>query len=141
MPEVSWLAILVAAAASFLLGGLWYSPLLFGKVWQREAGLSDEKLKQGNMAKIFGLSFVLALLAAWNFANFLGPRPSVVFGTAVGASAGLLWVASSFGINYLFERKSLKLFLINGGYHTVQFTLIGLVLALLPCKDCTLASP
>jgi hypothetical protein len=81
---------------------------------------------------------VLALLAAWNFANFLGPRPSLVFGTAVGFSAGLLWVASSFGINYLFERRSLKLFLINGGYHTLQFTVIGLVLALMPCKNCAL---
>ena len=136
MPEVNWLAVIIAALASFLLGGLWYSPVLFGKAWQRETGLTDERLKQGNMARIFGLSFVLALLAAWNFANFLGPRPSVVFGTAVGASAGLLWVAGSFGINYLFERKSLKLFLINGGYHTVQFAIIGLVLALLPCKDC-----
>lgn len=136
MPEVNWLAIVIAALASFLLGGLWYSPVLFGKAWQRETGLTDERLKQGNMARIFALSFVLALLAAWNFANFLGPRPSLVFGTAVGASAGLLWVAGSFGINYLFERKSLKLFLINGGYHTVQFAIIGLVLALMPCKDC-----
>jgi len=136
MPEVNWLAVAVAALASFLLGGLWYSPVLFGKAWQRETGLTDERLKQSNMAQIFGLSFILALLAAWNFANFLGPRPSVVFGTAVGASAGLLWVAGSFGINYLFERKSLKLFLINGGYHTVQFAIIGLVLALMPCKDC-----
>ena len=42
--------------------------------------------------------------------------------------AGL--VASSFGINYLFERRSLRLFLINGGYHTLQFTLYGLVLGL-----------
>jgi hypothetical protein len=136
MPEINWIAVVVAAVSSFVLGGLWYSPVLFGKAWQREAGISDEKLKQGNMAKIFGLSFVLSLLAAWNFANFLGPRPSIVFGTAVGASAGLLWVASSFGINYLFERKSFKLFAINGGYHTVQFAIIGLVLALLPCKDC-----
>lgn len=88
------------------------------------------------MAQIFGLSFVLALLAAWNFANFLGPRPSLALGIGAGASAGLLWVAGSFGINYLFERKSLKLFLINGGYHTVQFAIIGLVLALLPCQDC-----
>jgi hypothetical protein len=136
MPEINWLAVIVAAVASFLLGGLWYSPVMFGKVWQREAGLSDEQLKQGNMAKIFGLSLILAFLAAWNFANFLGPRPSVVFGTAVGASAGLLWVAASFGINYLFERRSFKLFLINGGYHTLQFTLFGLVLALMPCKDC-----
>lgn len=136
MPEINWIAVVVAALASFLLGGLWYSPVLFGKAWQRETGLTDERLKQGNMARIFGLSFILALLAAWNFANFLGPRPSLAFGTAVGASAGLLWVASSFGINYLFERKSLKLFLINGGYHTIQFAIIGLVLALLPCQDC-----
>ena len=79
---------------------------------------------------------MLSLLAAWNFANFLGPRPSIAFGAGVGFSAGLLWVASSFGINYLFERKSLKLFLINGGYHTFQFTIIGLALSLLPCAEC-----
>ena len=138
MPEINWIAVVVAALGSFLLGGLWYSPVMFGKAWQREAGLTDEQLKSGNMAKIFILSFVLALLAAWNFANFLGPRPSIAFGAGVGASAGLLWVASSFGINYLFERKSLKLFLINGGYHTLQFAIIGLVLALMPCKSCSL---
>lgn len=136
MPEVNWLAVLIAALGSFLLGGLWYSPLLFGKAWQRETGLTDDQLKRGNMARIYGLTLVLALLAAWNFANFLGPRPSLALGLGAGASAGLLWVAGSFGINYLFERKSLKLFLINGGYHTLQFALIGLVLSLMPCKDC-----
>ncbi|HLA71864.1 MAG TPA: DUF1761 domain-containing protein [Steroidobacteraceae bacterium] len=136
MPEVNWIAIIVAAVACFLLGSLWYSPVLFGKAWQREAGLTDEQLKTGNMPVIFGTTLFLALLAAWNFANFLGPRPSVIFGSAVGFSAGLLWVAGSFGINYLFERRSFKLFCINGGYHTLQFTIIGTVLALLPCKDC-----
>jgi hypothetical protein len=136
MPEINWIAVIVAAAASFLLGGLWYSPVMFGKSWQREAGLTDEQLKQGNMARIFGLSFVLALLAAWNFANFLGPRPSLALGLGAGASAGLLWVAGSFGINYLFERRSFKLFAINGGYHTVQFAIFGLVLSLMPCTDC-----
>ena len=136
MPEINWLAVAVAAVATFVLGGLWYSPVLFGKAWQREAGLTDEQLKNGNLAKIFGLSFVLALLAAWNFAMFLGPRPSLALGLGAGTSAGLLWVAGSFGINYLFERKSFKLFAINGGYHTVQFAIIGLVLALMPCKDC-----
>src|SRR5690349_4926191 len=103
MPEINWIAVLVAGVASFVLGGLWYSPVLFGKAWQRETGLTDEQLKQGNMARIFGLSLILALLASWNFANFLGPRPSLAFGAGVGFSAGLLWVASSFGINYLFE--------------------------------------
>jgi hypothetical protein len=139
MPEVNWIAIVLAAVACFVLGGLWYSPVLFGKAWQREAGLTDEQLKKGNLPVIFGTTLLLALLAAWNFANFLGPRPSVAFGTGVGFSAGLLWVAGSFGINYLFERRSFKLFAINGGYHTLQFTIIGAVLALLPCADCAYA--
>lgn len=132
MPEVNLLAVLVAAVASFVLGGLWYSPLLFAKVWQREAGVSDAQLQNANMALIFGLAFVLSLIAAFVFALFLGPRPPLALGLGAGASAGLCWVASSFGINYLFERKSFKLFLINGGYHTLQFTLIGLILALWP---------
>jgi uncharacterized protein DUF1761 len=140
MPGVNWIAVFVAAIACFLLGAVWYSNALFGRAWQREAGVTDERLKQGNMAMIFGTTFVLALLASWNFANFLGPRPSLALGLGAGASAGLLWVAGSFGINYLFERRSLKLFLINGGYHTLQFAVIGLVLSLMPCKDCAPAA-
>jgi len=130
MPEVNYLAIAAAAIATFLLGGLWYSPALFGKTWQREVGLSDEQLARGNMIRIFGITLVLSLIAAFVFALFLGPRPSMPLGLGAGFSAGLCWVASSFGINYLFARRSFKLFLIDGGYHTLQFTLIGVVLAL-----------
>ena len=131
MPDINYWAVLAAAVGSFVIGGLWYSPLLFGKAWQREVGLSDEELARGNMARIFGLSFVLSLIAAWVFALFLGPRPPAAFGVGAGLAAGLCWVASSFGTNYLFARRSLKLFLIDGGYHTLQFTAIGLIIALL----------
>ena len=130
MPEVNYLAVIAAAVATFLLGGLWYSPALFGKAWQREAGVTEERMKSANMTLIFGLTFVLSLIAAWVFALFLGPRPPLALGLGAGFSAGLCWVAASFGINYLFERKSLKLWLINGGYHTLQFTIVGLILAL-----------
>jgi hypothetical protein len=130
MPEVNYLAVIAAAVATFMLGGLWYSPALFGKVWQREAGVTEEQMKNANMAKVFGLAFVLSLIAAWVFALFLGPRPPMALGLGAGFSAGLCWVAASFGINYLFERKSFKLWLINGGYHTLQFTIVGLILAL-----------
>jgi hypothetical protein len=130
MPEVNYLAVIAAAVATFVLGGLWYSPALFGKVWRREAGVTEEQMKNANMAKVFGLAFVLSLIAAWVFALFLGPRPPMALGLGAGFSAGLCWVAASFGINYLFERKSFKLWLINGGYHTLQFTIVGLILAL-----------
>lgn len=129
MPEVNWLAVFAAAISAFLLGGLWYSPALFGRAWQRSAGLTDEQLKGGNAAKIYGGAFVLSLVAAATFAMFLGKLPAGI-ATAYGFCAGLAWVAASFGINYLFERRPLSLWLVNGGYHTLQFTLYGLILGL-----------
>jgi len=130
MNGINLLAVVAAAVSAFLLGGLWYSPVLFGRPWQAAAALSDADLKAGKPAVIFGGAFVLSLVAAFVFAMFLGPKPSLALGLGAGASAGLCWVAAGFGINYLFERRSLRLFLINGGYSTFQFTLYGLVLAL-----------
>lgn len=73
---------------------------------------------------------MLALVAAFVFAMFLGPKPALSLALPAGAMAGIAWVSTSFGINYLFEHKSLTLFLVNAGYHTVQFTTMGLVLGL-----------
>jgi hypothetical protein len=126
MMDINWLAVFAAAASSFVLGGIWYSAL-FAKPWQTAAGLSDAAIKSGNMGLIFGGSFVLALIASATFALLLGEVDAAT-GALYGLCAGATWVAASFGINYLFERKSLPLFLINGGYHTLQFTLIGLIL-------------
>lgn len=123
-------AVLLAALSAFGLGGLWYSKALFHDAWMRASGVDVTKLPERHGALVFGGAFVLSLIAALVFALFLGPNPSLTLGLGAGFSAGLCWVAGSFGINYLFERKSFKLFLINGGYHTVQFTLYGLILAL-----------
>lgn len=125
---IDWIAVLVAGVAGFIVGAIWYSPVLFAKAWQREAGVSDERLKSGNMGLIFGGALVLAIVSALVFHLFLGPNPGLRFAASAGLAAGLFWVAASFGINYLFERRSLKLFLINGGYHTLEFTAIGAVL-------------
>ena len=129
MSEMNYWAIVLAAVSAFVLGGLWYS-VLFQRSWQGAAGLSDEQVRGGNKALIFGGSFVLSLIAAFVFALFLGPKPSLALGLGAGFSAGLCWVAASFGINYLFERRNARLFLVNGGYHTLQFTLYGLILGL-----------
>jgi len=131
MPQVNLIAVLVCGVASLVLGGAWYSPLLFGKAWQRAAGLSDEQASSGNMAMIFGLAFVLSLIAAYVFGMFLGASMPLAGAVGAGFAAGLCWVAASFGINYLFERRPVALWLINGGYQTLQFTLFGLILGLI----------
>ena len=131
MPEVNLLAVLLCGVSSLVLGGIWYAPPVFGRAWQRHAGLSDEALAGGNMAMIYGGAFLLSLLAAAVFSMFLGTEMGLGPSVAAGAAAGLFWVAASFGINYLFERRPLALWLINGGYHLFQFTLFGLVLGLM----------
>lgn len=124
---INWLAAVAAAVSSLVLGGVWYGAL-FGNAWLKAAGLTREHAMGGNKALMLGGTFVLSLIAAATFAMFLGPDVNATTGMLYGLCAGLCWVAASYGISYLFERRPLALWLINGGYHTAQFTLIGLIL-------------
>jgi hypothetical protein len=128
VPDLNWLAVIAAAVSAFLLGGVWYGPL-FKHAWCREAGV-DPNAKPGHPARVFGVAFVAALFAAFTFAWFLGPKPEVHVAVHAGLMVGVAWVATSFGINYAFAQRSLKLWLIDGGYHTLQFALYGLILGL-----------
>jgi hypothetical protein len=131
MRPFEWLPSLIAALSAFILGGLWYSPILFGRAWQKETGLSDERLAASNKALIFGVSFILCLIAAIAFSMVIGPEPDMFMSLHSGIGVGVAWVATSFGVNYLFELKSLKLWMINAGYHSLQFAVYGLVFGLM----------
>ncbi|GAB1265374.1 DUF1761 domain-containing protein [Aurantivibrio infirmus] len=125
--QLNIIAILVAAISSFVLGGLWYSKVLFGNAWMKETGITEEKAQNANMLRTFSLAFVASLVIAFNLAMFLGAESTLGTGAFYGFLAGFGWVAMAFGINDLFEQRSLKLFLINAGYHTVGFTIMGAI--------------
>lgn len=121
-------AVLVASLATFIIGGLWYSPLLFAKPWMAANGLREEDLKGADMGKIFGGSLVLQLISVFVLAMFVGATSGAAFCITAGFLVGVGWVATSLGVLYLFERRPLKLWLINAGYHTVAFTTAGAIL-------------
>lgn len=129
METLNMWAVLVAALSTFLIGGLWYSRALCGKAWMRENGFTEESLKGRNMGKIFGLAFLLALIAAANLVMFLGAESRPGMGALWGFAAGFGWVAAFLGTIYLFERKSFTLFLINAGYCVISLTVMGVILA------------
>jgi len=124
---INWLAVLAASLVGFVIGGLWYGPL-FGKTWMKIVGLTEEDAAGFNIVKIYSWCFVLQLIMATNLAMFLGPESTLVTGSLYGFAAGFGWVALAFAINGMFEQKPLKFMLINGGYWTVVFTLMGLIL-------------
>jgi hypothetical protein len=129
---INWLAVVLGAVAFFAVGALWYT-VLFGKVWQREVGLSGEQLKGGaNMPLIYGTCFVLELIVVATLGHlfaFLQPDDHVKMMISTGF--GLTIMAPAVGINYLYQRKSLKLFLIDAGHFVVGMAAVGLVFVLL----------
>lgn len=132
MANANWLAILVAALAGFLVGGIWYGPL-FAKAWMKEHGFTMEGLKEGNMLAIYGTTFLLSVVSAimlghlFAASNITSMRSSLMVSTGVA----LGFIAPAIGTNYLFSRKSLKLFFIDAGYWVAFYAAMGLVFALL----------
>jgi hypothetical protein len=130
--HVNVLAVVAAAAASWVLGAIWYSPVLFVKPWRAELGVPpDAKADLGKMAPQLVASFVIALIQAGAFAFFLG-KQTIALGAAYGLVAGLCWVASAIALIYMFEGRSLRLLLINGGFSAASFVLYGVILAAWP---------
>lgn len=126
MAEINWFAVLAASIAGFVVGFPWYGAL-FGKAWRKAVGVPDDA-QAGNMGRIFALSFVFQLIMAVNLAMFLGPDVNAMTGALYGFLAGFGWVAFALAVNALYEQKSWQYMLINGGYWSVTFTLMGLVL-------------
>ena len=131
MANTNLLAILVAAATGFLIGGLWYGPL-FDKAWMAEHGLTDVQLRSSNMLKIYGLTFAFSVLSAvflGHLLAFFDTSARATLMISVGIALG--YIVPAIGTNYLFSRKSGKLFAIDAGYWLTFYAAMGSVFLLL----------
>ena len=131
--NINYLAVFVAAITSFALGSIWYSPALFSKTWQKELGFTEEYIKEGHMGKIFGSAFVLMLLMALGMAMLVqGHRPpeeiNWLQGLYHGLYVGFFFVATSYGVNMLFQRRSLTLWAIDSFYQIACLAIMGAIL-------------
>jgi hypothetical protein len=127
--QINYLAVLAASVSAFVIGGLWYSPLLFYRAWLAANGFSEADVQKGSPARIYGGAFVLTLVMATNLAAFLGrPDTTLSWGATAGALTGAGWVMPGIAVVALFERRPLAYTLVNGGYWTVALALMGAIL-------------
>ncbi len=127
--DVNWLAVVLGALAGFMVGGIWYGPIM-GKKWMGAVGLSEEEIKEGNMAAIYGGAFAFSLLASWTLAHTFATytvewSATVKILTAFGVALG--FIVPAIGTNYLFSQKSKTLFLIDAGYWLLFYIAMGAV--------------
>ena len=153
--ELNILAIVVASIVPMVVGFIWYNPKVFGTAWMKASGMTEEKIKSGNMAVIFGVSLLLSFLLAFSvngmvihqvaagqlvypdmdaatykaFINEFGDaHRNFRHGALHGAIAGIFVVLPILGINALFERKGWKYILVNVGYWTLTLAIMGAIL-------------
>jgi hypothetical protein len=129
MNELNIAAVLIAALTTFVVGGLWYSKALFGAIWTRE---SQSPAQGRHPGLVFVSAYVLSVIACALLWAHLGAGASWSHGLRFGALVGAGFVATSFGINYAFGGRSVKLFAIDAGYNVLQFAAFGLVLGAWP---------
>ena len=120
-------AILLATVAVFLLGGIWYSPSLFGRFGVVAAHRSDAESDR-NIQAIFVLAFILQWLTASLLAAVLGPNSTLLGGLTVGLLVGCFFVTTALGITDIFDNKPLIHLLVNGGYHITSFAVMGMII-------------
>lgn len=127
MGSVNWLAVFLGAAAFFAVGAVWYSAL-FGKIWQREAGMTPEEAKGASMPMTLGLCFVAELLIATMLGHqFAMTSPSARGMMMISIGYGATLMVPAMAINYLFQRQSLKLFVIDAGHFIFGMAAMGAV--------------
>lgn len=155
--EINFLALLVAALSTLAVGFIWYNPKVFGTIWMKESGMTEEKMKGANMAMIFGLSLLYAFLISlllqvlvihqFGALGMVGGDPTIAkpsyaefiadYGNAFrtfkhgafhGFMSGIFLVLPLIGTNALYERRSFKYTLVTAGFWTVCFTIMGAII-------------
>lgn len=133
--NINYLAVLVGGLAAFLLGTIWYTAL-FGKTWQKLVDHKEEKVSGANMAFTMGMSFVLMTVMSFGMALLIQGHTDTevnwLSGLYHGAVMGLVFSGATTGINYLYQRKSFKLWLIDAVYVILFLSAQGAILGAWP---------
>ena len=137
-PAINWLAVFVAAIVMFVLGGLWYSPVLFAKPWIALQGRTEEQMRAqaaaSNMPLLYISAFVCAFVTALVMSHFLAHVASIMTpGAAHGAMFGFAcWLGFAAPTSYataIFTGTPKQKWAIDSGYNLVSFVLAGIILA------------
>jgi Protein of unknown function (DUF1761) len=134
MPQVhiNYIAVVVAAAIAFAIGGLWYSPLLFAKQWMKAHGYTEEHVTemQKSAGKAYAISILCHLLIALAIAVLVGYLRLAL--CVQGLKLGLLiWGGFAFPLGLManvFSDKRITAFAIDGGYQLVYLLIMGSIL-------------
>lgn len=134
LSDLNWLAVIVATIAYFALGGLWYSPLLFAKPWQRAAGMVVEE-GQNPGPVIYVAPLIANLIASVVTAMFAVATGSTTVGDGIvlGLLVGVGYAATVVGLDATFDTHKPDKgtwFAITAAYHVIGLMIVGAIVSI-----------
>lgn len=133
IPEINWVAVLLAAVSSMVVGAVWYAKPVFGRRWMRLTGLTDETLRGSAVLPLiitFVVSFFTAAVLAGSAALAQHFYEGSFFLNVVLTSV-ILWIgftAARMITHDLFERRNSSLTVLNLAHELVTVIVMGLVI-------------
>jgi hypothetical protein len=138
--RINYPAVFVSALAYWMLGAIWYSPLLFERPFIALRAFTPEQIeaiRAASHAGEIGAALAASLVTAYVLAHFVKFTGAET--TRSGMLAGFwLWLGFVVTTNLstvLFEGRPVGLYLINNGYHLVGMLGMGTLLAVWRRRD------
>jgi MFS family permease len=129
--QTNYWAIIVSAVAYFILGAVWYSPVLFAKPWMQNVGRSEEQLRGGSkVVYLYTLIALMVICFVTSFIIWILGTSSVLSAIKVGLFLSLGYTTTVISINNWYGQRSGKLTLIDAGYHVVGIVVATIILTL-----------
>ena len=132
-PEINYWIVFLAAAVYYAGGAIWYSSNLFGNAWKSLEGINSDQMEQKKKGrwKVFVIGFFAALIMSYILAHLINYTHSDTFikGIKTGFICWSGFIITTMLINNSFAGKSVKLLLINSGYHLYGLLVMGAILA------------
>jgi MFS family permease len=129
--QANYLAIIVSSIFYFILGAVWYSPLLFAKPWMQHVGRSEEQLKGGSkVVFLYTLIALFIICFVTSFIIWILGTCTVVSAIKVGLFISLGYTSTIIAINNWYGQRAGKLTLIDAGYHVIGIVAAAVILAL-----------
>ena len=129
--SINYVAVVIGAISNMVIGFIWYGPL-FANAWMSAIGKTREQL--GAPGPGYALTLVGALVESFVLALIVKglKAPGLIDGAVIGLVVAVGFVLTTFAAGYIFEGRSLKLYLINVGYHFFALIIMGAILAAIP---------
>lgn len=127
--NLNYIAITLSAVVYFVPGSVWFGPL-FGKSWLKLAGLSLTEEDKKNALFMFAKTFILDFIITFSVAliiNLIQPE-TLLSAMKIATIIGIGFVIAPFLGNYMYAKRSMKLFFIEGGYHFVCIVIVSVIL-------------